>query len=717
MGPYMTDSTMMRAYDAEAENRRGLIDLADTFVKYNDGGLDIDEFQKYLYEIKNQPFWRYNADIEADYYDGNQLDTKTLAEMEMLGIAPLITNLIAPTVDTVLGMEAKNRVDWRVAPDEDDDNEDFAEALNVKLHEAERISNVDRAISDAYAGQIKTGCHFVEVSREFDPFKPKYRVKAVHRREMYWDWFAKEPDLSDARYMIRKRWHDLRLVLMMFPKHAEVIKNAMTGWDQFHYELTEDQQNTFLARHWGVQQNTNIEEQEWLDSELDRLCLHECWYRRWMKGRILRLPKDVVIEYDEKNPRHKVAVEAGIIKPQPAILNKVRLSWWVGPHKLADIPTPYSHNYFPYVPFFGKREDRTGVPYGLIRSMKSPQDEVNTRKQKMMWLLSAKRVVADEDAVHDHNVAAAEVSRPDAYIKLNKSRLNKTNTAFQVDDNLQLSEQQFKVMVEAKQEIQEAGGVYQQMLGRNEGGASVKSGVAIDSLVEQGTITLAEINDNYRHSRRMVGDLLLSLVKDDMGDIPIIVTIHKGTERERKVSINEMKQNPETGAMYRTNDVVRTKAVVVLEDIPNTPTYRAQQHRDLTELTKSLPPELQAAIIDMVIESSDLARRKEVADRLRAVTGQGKKPEDMTEEERQVVEEMKAFEKEMRDLQLREQKAKTAKAESEAPLNQAKTEKTMAETAAIEQKTDNEIDNHMIGVAQGAKALTEQPKEAKRPGE
>jgi len=394
------------------------------------------------------------------------------------------------------------------------------------------------------------------------------------------------------------------------------------------------------------------------------------------------------------------------------LLSKLRLSWWVGPHKVGDMATPYSHNHFPYVPFFGKREDRTGVPYGLIRPMKSPQDEVNTRKQKMMWLLSAKQVIADEDAVHDHNIAASEVSRPDAYIKLNKGRLNKTASAFQVKTDHELSAQQFQVMVEAKSEIQESGGVYQQMLGNNSD-SGAQSGVAIDSLVEQGTITLAEINDNYRYSRMMVGDLLLSLIKDDMGVMPVTVTLGRGTEREREVNLNEMKANPETGAMYRTNDISRTKAIVVLEDVPNTPTYRAQQQRELAELTKALPPELQAAIVDMVVESSDLLHRKEIADRLRAVTGQGKKADDMTPEEQQVAEEMAAFEAELRDLQMREQQAKTSKAESEAPLNVAKTEKTLAETAAIEQDTDQNVDNHMIGVAEGAKRLTEQPKENK----
>lgn len=690
------------AINPPRRKRRDVIDISSPEAATK--GLQLDRFEKMLWEINNQPTWRLQADIEADYYDGNQLDSDTLAEMADRGIPPLVTNLIAPTIDTVLGMEAKSRTDWKVIPDEEGDDEPVALALNVKLHEAERISGVDRAVSDAYAGQIKTGLHWVEVSREFDPLKPKYRVKAVHRREIWWDWFAKEPDLSDARYLIRKRWFDEDLVLMMFPKHAELIKAAVNGWHGWDYDMGEVG-NTWLMRQWGLQQNSSIDEMEWMDAERDRLCLHECWYREWVKSKVIRLPNDSVIEFDPSNPRHAQVAALGLVRVEAAVLSKVRLSWWLGPHRLVDMPTPYSHNHFPYVPFFGKREDRTGVPYGMIRSMISPQDQVNARESKMMWLLSSIRVQADEDAVRDHDAAAREVGRPNSYIKLNKDRLNKTATAFQVDNNNDLSAQQFHALESAKQHIQDTAGVYQQMLGKDVAGGAT-SGIAINSLVEQGTITLAEINDNYRYSRMQVGELLLSMVKDDIGILPVTVKVWKGTEREQSITLNETIPGQDA-SQVRTNDVVRTKTRVILEDVPNTPSYRAQQTRDLQELTKALPPEIQAAIIDMVIEGMDHPRKEEVADRIRGITGMGKKPEKMSDEERAAAEEQAAFSKQMQELQLREQIAKTALAENNAELAEAKTEKTLAETAKLEQDADHEIENHALQVAQGAKQLTQ----------
>ena len=61
----------------------------------------------FLMEIRHQPHWRREADRAADYYDGNQLSPETVDKLKERGQPPLISNLIKPTVDTVLGMEAK----------------------------------------------------------------------------------------------------------------------------------------------------------------------------------------------------------------------------------------------------------------------------------------------------------------------------------------------------------------------------------------------------------------------------------------------------------------------------------------------------------------------------------------------------------------------------------------------------------------------------------
>ncbi len=578
-----------------------------------DSALPRGQVELFLREIKHQPHWRREADRAADFYDGNQLSPEDVETLKDRGQPPLITNIIKPTIDTALGIEAKTRTDWRVRPEDDEECDDeLAEALSVKLKHAEIESRADRAVSDAYAGQLKAGLGWVEVAREHDPFKCPYRVRYVHRREIFWDWRAEQPDLSDARYLIRRRWLELEHAIALMPQYATLFRMTTGGWAGFDPLLEQDSR---LVQSWEIERDTRIAAVDWRDIQRMRICLYEIWYRKWVRGYVMTLPNGTTMEADFNNPRHNEAIVAGIASIKQATFQKVRLAWYTGPHFLYDVPSPYKHNQFPYVPFFGFREDLTNVPYGLIRSMISPQQEINARKSKMLWSLNSRRVVADSDAVLDHSRTMQEVARPDAYVILNANR--KPNSTFRVEPGSDLAAQQFQVMQEAKQEIAEASGIHKSMQGQQSGATS---GLAINSLVEQGLNTLAEINDNFRYARRLVGEMLFELVKQNLMQGPAKVTIGEGKQK-KVIPLNAQAQDPETGEIVTINDVAKVKAKVVLDDVPSTPTYRMQQLQMMTEITKSLPPQLQGFVIDFVIEATDLPKRHELADRLRSAVG------------------------------------------------------------------------------------------------
>jgi hypothetical protein len=571
------------------------------------------QVEMFLREIKHQPHWRREADRAADYYDGNQLSPETVEKLKDRGQPPLITNIIKPTIDTVLGMEAKARTDWRVRPEDDEEcDDDLAEALTVKLKHAEIESRADRAVSDAYAAQIKAGLGWVEVAREHDPFKCPYRVRYVHRREIFWDWRSEQPDLSDSRYLIRRRWLELEHAIALMPQYASLFRMTTGGWAGFDPLLEQDSR---LVQSWEIERDTRIAAVDWRDIQRMRICLYEIWYRKWVRGYVMTLPNGTTMEADFNNPRHNEAIVSGIAQIKEATFQKVRLAWYTGPHFLYDVPSPYKHNQFPYVPFFGHREDLTNVPYGLVRTMVSPQDEVNARKSKMLWALNSRRVITDSDAVLDHAKASQEVARPDAYVIMNANR--KPTSQFRVEPGGELATQQFQVMQEAKQEIAEASGIHKSMQGQQSGASS---GLAINSLIEQGVNTLAEINDNYAYARRIVGEMLFEMVKQNLMQGPNKVTIGEG-KGKKVIPLNMPAVDQETGQPTIVNNVTKVKAKIVLDDVPSTPTYRMQQLQMMTEITKSLPPQLQAQVVDFVIEATDMPKRHMLADRIRAAVG------------------------------------------------------------------------------------------------
>jgi hypothetical protein len=663
-----------------------------------DEALELGTLERWLLEIKRQPAWRREADKAADYYDGNQLDGELLEILKERGQPELMSNLVAPTIDAVLGMEAKTRTDWIVrGEDGNPDGEEVGEALSMKLKKAENETRADRACSDAYAAQVKVGAGWVEVSRESDPFKPRARVRYVHRREIYWDWRSTEPDLSDARYLVRRRWTDLDIAIAMLPQHAELLRMTTNAWSNFDYIHNT---NTGLSRSFEIERETSLDYTDWRDTERDRVCLYEVWYRKPVRGFVLALPNGTNVEYDPENDRHNEAIAAGAVMPKAAVFQRVRVAFYAGPHRLFDIKSPYRHMHFPYVPFFGKREDLTGAPYGLIRAMVSPQDEVNARKSKMLWLLNSRRVIADADAVPDHAAAAREVARPDMYVQLNPNR--RPDSKFEVSIGGELATQQFQAMQESKAEIAQSSGIHNPMQG--EAPTGITSGVALNSLVEQGTTTLGEINDNFRFSRRLVGELLTDLVKEENSRPNIEVTIGEGDEAK----IIVLNQTLPDGTVK--NDVRRVNATVQLDDLPQTATFRAQLFQQMSELTKALPEQLQAAVIDIVMEQAPSPGAKEFARRIRKVTGAGQddNPEVQAAQQAQAQLAQAGAEAEVR--------GKIAKAEKDM----AEAERIRAEiaagpqgeqTQAVLRRAEERLDDLKLKLAQMTLALEDKTQE------
>jgi hypothetical protein len=622
------------------------------------------------------------------------------AELEDRGLAPLIVNLVKPTVDLILGMEAKTRRDWVVTGETSKDSE-LAEALSVKLKEAEKLSRADRACSDAYAHQVKVGMGWVEVTRELDPFLPPYRVKAVHRREIWWDWRAKDPLLQDARYLLRKQWYDKDQVIAVFPEHKDLIRHAVQGFTEWDY--TQQQLDQLLVREWQNERDTSIDDLDWRDTERERLAIYECWYKVWHRGYVMDLPNGVVLEYDDTNPRHREVLASGQVRPRVAVFTKVRLSWWIGPHRIIDVPNPFPFNGFPYIPFFGFREDRTGVPYGMVRAMKSPQDEFNARRRKMMWYLAAKRVITDSDAVKnkDHEAVMQEVGRPDAYIELNENRLNKSENAFRVEDGGNMARDQFLVMNDAADRLQSSAGVFQEQLGKGKPG---QSGIAVANLVEQGTTTLGEINDNYQFSRQRVGEHLMHLVKEDLTDADDVeVRVQHPGKSPTTVYINRITEDAQ-GRRTKQNDISRLRAKVGLAEVPSTPTFRQQQLQQLSEVVSSLPPELQALVIDMVVEATDLPMdmKKEVSTRLRKASGvEHPNPEEMDEQERQAYEQEMQQKAEDAERVKRMQEAEVLKTEEEARKVGAEADAIPIKIEADAMAKDRDLDMKALGMIGG----------------
>lgn len=657
-------------------------------------GLSLEAFTQWVTECEEQPAWRSRADRECDYYDGNQLDSEVMRKARERGLPPAIEPLIGPTIDAVLGQEAKTRTDVRVVPDGDKSGDDVSEAVNYRLNQAERHSKADAACAEAYASQVKVGLGWVEVAREQDPFAYPYRCTAIHRNEIWYDWLAK-PDQSNARYLIRRKWMDRKQAALMFPEHATLIEQSGSGWSTVDPGLLsmDGGTDTGLASAWAQERGWTIEEMQWRDLHQRRVCLFEVWYRDWQRVVTITAPDGRVVEYDENNPMHVEVVASGMVKVAWAIVGKVRLSWWMGPHRLYDEPSPYPHNKFPYVPFWGKREDRTGVPYGLVKGMIYLQDEVNARIARMQWGLAATRVTrTDGAAMDDDATLREEVARPDADIVLDPEAMRQGGI-FKVERDFELNRQQYDRLVDAREGIKRTGGVYNSFMGQT---GEAKSGTAINSLVEQSNQTLADINDNFKDARAAVFELLLALVLEDMkGKQEEVFIDGKGIKDDKTVQLNMPEVDPDTGLEYLNNDISRVRLKIALSEVPSTPSFRQQQLAAMSEAFKSAPPDYQKVMMPHLFALMDVPNKQEIIQALKE-TGSTPTPEQIQQQIDQAVQD--ALTKAQMDLKLKE-------LEQKQPLIDAQVEKTKAE--AVNKGVEGQF-----GAIQTAQTITAIPQTA-----
>lgn len=647
------------------------------------GGMPLQKLEQWLSDMENEPNWRDSANKCADYYDHKQSSAARIERHQRTGEPMTTINLIQRTINGALGQEAKSRLNWKC--DADSGNlADLASFFSERLHELQREASTDMAISEAYSSMLRTGIGWVEVSRNPDPLAYPYRVTAVHRNEVWWDWRAKLADKSDAMWVIRQRWVDLDEALAKFPKYRETLEIGCHSGpitDSMARTILTSS-DTFESIHMTRRSFSRLEE-EWLDNSVrKRVRFYDVYYKQPIQAVALVVGSRRV-KFNPRNPIHAAMVQRGIARLLKGTSFEIRHAMFAGPYRLFDVPLRGRR--FPLVPFVCYSADDDRSPYGLVHGMIEPQDEFNERRSRLMWLLKAKQVMVDRDALDpDYNTLAdlaVEVMRPDAMFVLNPNRKNKEGLVIQT--NAQLQAEQVAVMQDSKQLIQDVPGLYAALLGSGTDGA--KSGVAINSLVEQSVASLGETSDNYRTSRREVGELCMELLIED--HLQPAMEVEVGTGAKRRVIV----LNGQTDDGLPVNNVEDAPVRVALGDVPTTAAYRGQQQIFLSNALGQVGnnPTAQAVLIPALLEAGDLEHRHLYAKWMRQQAGVPE-PEDLGDEDAmaQSTQQRMQVQGAAQQMQLRDAAATVAKKENDAALSAARAQR---ESVAA-QKDAMEID-------------------------
>ena len=115
---------------------------------------------------------------------------------------------------------------------------------------------------------------------------------------------------------------------------ARTLPGAWNGWAKTDvYDGTD----THMVRAFEVEQAWGRAHEDYLNRNAGMVRLSELWYRHYEEGYVLALPDGNMLEYREDNPYHVEALTQGVVQAQKTLLQRVRVSIWLGPHKLMDV--------------------------------------------------------------------------------------------------------------------------------------------------------------------------------------------------------------------------------------------------------------------------------------------------------------------------------------------------------------------------------------------
>jgi len=592
------------------------------FLRSDDGVFLAWAHGLYQRELDIQAVSRTERAIDFAYYDGDQFTDEELAEYEKRNQKPRVFNEIQPTVDWLLGGERRTRADWAVLPRTEDDSE--ASIRKTKLVKyIDDITNARWHRSEAYGDMTKGGEGWVAITYERNQ-DGEFQILFQHEhwRYMLADSKSRRRDMTDMQYIWRVKILDLDTLINHFPDK----KSELINLSEDMYVLEQDLLDESLV---GVdpsdpERSIRTGTMNLSQSAGDRegVKVYEMWYRKNEKVKLLKGEGAFNGEvYDENNQEHKTLVDHYGFNLAEITREQMYCAMYTDDTVLYRQRSPYKHNRFPFVRRFAKIKDRDGTPYGVIRSVRDPQSDLNIRRNKALFMMNSVRVVMDEGAVENKDALAEEVARWDAIIE------KKHGKELRIDEGTANANAQLNVGEQNSAYIRQISGV----TGENRGmDTNATSGIAIQARQEQGTVISTALIDMHSLARKLEGELVLSLIEQFM-DKPFQfrITADNLKDKIEFAKIND-EQDPQT-------DITRSQSDFIVAERD----YRTTMRQALSEQLLSTAgviaqhtgnPNLAVAMMVSAIDLQDLHDKERLIENLREAAGLP--PSGETEEER-----------------------------------------------------------------------------------
>lgn len=578
------------------------------------------------YEWQVQSPNRYQMALDCDYYDGLQWSEEDAQILLNRNQAPLVFNEIKPTIDWMIGTERRARIDHKVLPrKKDKEAGEDAENKSMLLKYLSDVNKTPFHRSMAFDDAVKAGVGWMETGVRGDPTDELNYTRREDWRNIIHDSTSTEMDYSDARYLFRKRWLDEDIAIAYFPERKSIIEMAVVSGDSL---VAEDEEDVWYmgarvtAPGGDYQPNSKYMPYSGsglFQSNRPRVSLKECWYKVPVLKRKFNRGEYENEVFDSANAAHVNALSGGA-SLYDKLEMQVRCAIFCKGGLLYDGASPYKHGRIPFVPIWCYRRKRDNQPYGAIRTLRDPQDDLNKRHSKAQWILASNGITMDEGAVDDIDELREEASRPDYIIvkKIGKSLVKERDNA--------LAQQHIEMMNADIAHIRNAGGVNNENLGRT---SNASSGIAQQERKESGSVVTTAPFDNRRYAVQSIGEMELSNIEQFYTEEKVV-----RITGERGVKFREINTPDENGNIL--NDITAFQADFIVSEQDYRSSLRQAMFESLFDIVGRLAqmnPQVALNLLDLVIEMADLPNKDELVARIRKINGQDDPDKEETPEE------------------------------------------------------------------------------------
>jgi hypothetical protein len=525
--------------------------------------------------------WETNKEREQkearearQYYHDKQWTDAEIERLKRRGQQPTVRNRIKRKIDFLVGVEQRQRRDPKAFArnPQHENNADTATAglrYACDVNRWERISS--ECMHDGLVGGI--GVVFIGIEGEGASIDPK--MKTVPYDRFFYDPRSVQPDFSDARYMGVHLWMDVDDAVDKWPDHKERLEGMV---DANNIQATGALLEQDRATQWG-------------DFENRRVRVVEFWEKRPMAPRM-----------------------TGFGWHYCFFTGELELEGDWSPYKgeKGEPDNPYEA-WSPYI-------DEKGDRYGLIRTMKSVQDEINYSASKMLHRIASNRVFYEKGTIEDPDELSKQLARPDGKIEIMGGEWGKT---------VGIIEQSLEIKGEAERFQMAASEI--ENLGPNPGlvgkgtGVDGASGRALLAQRDSGMTELNPVFELHRDWKLRVHRKLWQRCRQAwQGEKWIRITDDENAIQF--VPLNQYEQHPVTGQIIGTNVVSQIDVDIVLDEGPDTITVNEEILEQFSKLGESALGPLGKIIIELSNTPKKAMLLKMIEDGMQAV-----QPPPMTE--------------------------------------------------------------------------------------